>query len=199
MKSNELKKYAVIMSVGIILNIGMYWIAHILRLPAWLDTTGTAFAAAALEPAAGLIIGYLTNLFESNAVYMSNSIIYYAITALCALVFGRVLRRNGKISWKRLPLAAVVYIVGSSILSAAIAMWRTGFPNSGWERYFFDMARGAGVPAFPALMFAAGTLKTADTAVMCALVPLLYTLMPDKYKNEFHRENLTWKSPFREN
>ncbi len=66
-----------------------------------------------------------------------------------------------------------------------------------WERYFFDAAQGAGLPVFSALMFAAGILKTADTAVMCALVPLLYKLTPDRYKNEFHRENLTWKSPFK--
>ena len=196
MKNETLKKYVVIMLAGIILNIGLYWIAHVLHLPAWLDTAGTAFAAVALEPAAGLVIGYLTNLFESNAVYMSDSIIYYAITALCALVFGSVLRKNGKISWKRLPAAALIYLIGSSVLSAAIAMWRTGPPNSGWERYFFDAAQGAGLPEFPALMFAAGVLKTADTAAMCALVPLLCAITPDKYKNEFHRENLTWKSPF---
>ncbi len=37
------QKYIVIMLAGIILNIGLYWIAHVLHLPAWLDTVGTVF------------------------------------------------------------------------------------------------------------------------------------------------------------
>ena len=184
------------MLIGIALNLGLYWIAHVFHLPAWLDTTGTAFAAVTLEPTAGLVIGYITNLFESNAVYASNSIVYYAITALCALLFGLLMRKNGKISWKRLPLASVIYIVMSAFLSAAISLWRTGVTNSGWEQKFFEIARANNMPVFISMAFAAGVLKTADTIVMCVLIPILYKVVPKDYKNEYYKENLTWKSPF---
>ena len=199
MKNKTLRKYIVIMLAGIALNLGLYWIAHVFHLPAWLDTTGTAFAAVTLEPAAGLIRGYITNLFESNAVYASNSIVYYAIAALCALLFGLILRKNGKISWKRLPIAAVTYMIASAFLSAAISIWRTGVPDSGWELRFFEMARSNNISVYLSMVFAAGVLKTADTAVMCALVPLLYKLTPDDFKNEYYKEKLTLRSPFKAN
>ena len=185
------------MLAGIALNLGLYWIAHVFHLPAWLDTTGTAYAAVTLEPAAGLVIAYITNLFESNAVYASNSIIYYAVAALCALLFGLMLRRNGKISWKRLPIAAVTYIIASAFLSAAISIWRTGVPDSGWELRFFEAARANNIPVYLSMVFAAGVLKTADTAVMCVLLPLLCKITPKNYKNEYYKEKLTWKSPFK--
>lgn len=198
MKNKTLQKYLVIMLAGIALNLGLYWIAHVFHLPAWLDTTGTAYAAVTLEPAAGLVIAYITNLFESNAVYASNSIIYYAVAALCALIFGLMLRKNGKISWKRLPIAAVIYIIASAFLSAAISIWRTGVPDSGWELRFFEAARSNGIPIYFSMVFAAGVLKTADTAVMCALLPILFKLTPKHYRNEYYKESLTWKSPFKE-
>ena len=197
MKNKTLQKYLVIMLAGIALNLGLYWIAHVFHLPAWLDTTGTAYAAVTLEPAAGLVIAYITNLFESNAVYASNSIIYYAVAALCALLFGLMLRRNGKISWKRLPIAAVTYIIASAFLSAAISIWRTGVPDSGWELRFFEAARANNIPVYLSMVFAAGVLKTADTAVMCVLLPLLCKITPKNYKNEYYKEKLTWKSPFK--
>ena len=198
MKNKTLQKYLVIMLAGIVLNLGLYWLAHILHIPAWFDTIGTVYAAVTLEPATGLIIAYLTNLLESSAVYASNAIVYYAIAALCALLFGLMLRKDGRVSWKKLPLAAVIYVVAASFLSAAISMWRTGAPNSGWELVFFSAARSRGVPVFFSAAFGAGVLKVIDTAVLCVLLPILYKLTPKRFKNEYYKEKLTWKPPFKE-
>lgn len=191
-------KYIVVMLIGLGLNIGLYWTAHTLDLPMWLDTVGTAAAAAILEPAAGLIIGYATNLFESSAVYMSDTIIYFAITASCALVFGLILRKNGRLSWKRLPLAALCYVLISAVLSAAISIWRGSLPSSSWELMLYMDALSVGVPRFPAYALSAGALKLVDSAVMCAVTPLLYSVLPEKLKNVTFFSSTTWKSPFKE-
>ena len=50
-RKKEILKYAAVMLIGLGLNIGLYWIAHIFELPMWLDTVGTAVAAVTLEPA----------------------------------------------------------------------------------------------------------------------------------------------------
>ena len=196
-KKRELIKYLSVMLLGIALNIGFYWTAHILKLPMWLDTVGTAAAAVVLEPAAGLVIGYITNLFESSAVYMSDTIVYYAITASCAIIFGVMLRKKGKISWKRLPAAALVYLVVSSVLSATISVWRGGLPTSEWELMIYKKVVSADVPEYFALTFSAGALKLADTAVMCFVTPLLYKVLPQSMKNVVHFSFVTWKSPFK--
>ncbi len=83
------KRYIAVMLLGLALNIGLYWVSHIFKMPMWLDTVGTAVTAVALEPAAGLVIGYATNLFESSAIYMSGTIVFFAITAA-----GRGYRRH---------------------------------------------------------------------------------------------------------
>ncbi len=196
-KKKMIIKYAVVMLIGLGLNIGLYWIAHILKLPMWLDTVGTAVAAVTLEPAAGLIIGYATNLFESSAVYMSDTIIYYAITASCALIFGIMLRKDGKISWKRLPLAALSYVTVSAVLSAVISIWRNSLPSSGWELMVYGKMISAGVPNFFAYAVSAGALKLVDTAVMCIVIPVVYMLLPESMKNVTHISATTWGSPFK--
>ena len=175
------------MLIGTAINIGLYW----------LDTVGTAAVAAILEPAAELVIGYITNLFESSAIYMSDTIIYYAITASCAIAFGVVLRKKGKISWKRLPAAALIYLAAASVLSAAISLWRGSLPNNVWELMIYKNVISAGVPRYFALMFSAGALKLVDTAVMCIVTPLLYNILPESMKNVVHLSSVTWKSPFK--
>ena len=191
------KRYIAVMLLGLALNIGLYWISHIFKLPMWLDTVGTAVTAVALEPAAGLVIGYATNLFESSAIYMSGTIVFYAITAACALIFGVMLRKNGRVSWRRLPLAAVSYVLASSVLSALITLWSTGAPDSGWELALYLAAKARGVAPFLANVIAAGALKVADTAVMCAALPLVWRLLPCSLKNETLESGVTWNSPFK--
>ncbi len=198
-RKKEILKYAAVMLIGLGLNIGLYWIAHIFELPMWLDTVGTAVAAVTLEPAAGLVIGYATNLFESSAIYMSDTIIYYAITASCALIFGIMLRKKGKISWKRLPLAALSYVAVSAVLSAVISIWRDSPPSSGWELMIYGNMISAGAPSFFAYAVSAGALKLVDAAVMCAVTPLVYTVLPESMKNVTHISATTWKSPFNTN
>lgn len=195
-KKRGLIKYFSVMLLCTAINIGLYWAAHSLNLPMWLDTVGTAAAAVILEPAAGLVIGYLTNLFESSAVYMSDTIIYYSITASCAVIFGALLRKEGKISWKRLPAAALIYVAAASVLSAAVSVWRGALPSSEWELLIYKNALSAGISGFFARVLSAAALKLVDTAVMCAVVPLLYAVLPESMKNTVHFSSVTWKSPF---
>lgn len=82
------KKYAIWMMAGVILNLGLYYIAHVFKLPVWMDFIGTALTAVMLEPAAGLLVAFGTNFFQAAVIYDSSSLIYYMVSACSALAKG---------------------------------------------------------------------------------------------------------------
>lgn len=194
MKGNyNAKRYFVIIFLGAFLNLGLYEVAHVFHLPMWLDNVGTAYAAVALEPAAGLLAAFATNFYQAAFIYDSSSLIYYAVSAMAALSFGIMLRKNKKIAWKRLPLAMLVYLVSASVLSTMLTLWRSGgIPDSGWERYFYEIALGAGVPQALSGFFGIFVLKTVDSICMMLLIPLLYWLTPKSAVN-LQLEDPVWR------
>ncbi|MCP1102714.1 energy-coupling factor transport system substrate-specific component [Aequitasia blattaphilus] len=164
-KNPKTKRYALIMGIGIIMNLGFYALAHFFHLPMWLDSIGTAYAAVALEPVAGLLIAFVTNFIQSAFIYGTSSIVYYFVGALAALCFG--------LQSKKLGRAMVSYFFLATLLAGLLTVWRTkGIPDSAWERYFYDLAVGRGFHPYVACFFGTGVLKFGDTIVMGVLVPI---------------------------
>ena len=199
MKSNyhNVKRYAILMLIGVVLNLGLYQIAHIFHLPMWIDNVGTAYVAMVLEPAAGLLVAFATNFYQATFVYDSSSLIYYAVSASCALCVGIIMRKQGKLCWKRLGFALLAYLVVSSLLSTALTLWRTaGLPDSSWECYFYEFGLSWGWPVPLACLLGIGTLKLIDNLVMLLLLPILYFITPKKFINEENTQIVSWKHPF---
>lgn len=194
MKKSNVIRYGALILIGAVLNLGLYHIAHMFKLPMWIDNVGTAYVAIILEPAAGLLAAFATNFYQASFIYDSSSIIYYIVSATAALSFGIIMRRNKTICWKRLPIAMVLYVFSATAISYLLTIWRTaGVPDSGWERYFYEMAMGVGVPPFIAGFFGVLVLKTADGCVMALLLPILYGLTPKGVVNTELEEVVTWR------
>ena len=196
MKNNfHVKRYAAIMLLGVLFNLGFYQIAHIFHLPMWIDNIGTAYAALVLEPAAGLLVAFATNFYEATFVYDSSSLIYYAVSASCALTIGILMRKQGHICWKRIFLALGAYFLISSCLATIFTLWITaGIPDSGWERYFFDIARSNQLPIPLSCLFGVGVLKLMDSLVMLFVLPILYKLTPKRFINEVQEIIISFKN-----
>lgn len=181
---NKVKHYAIVMMIGVILNLGLYYVAHVFHLPMWIDSIGTAYVAVALEPAAGLLVAFATNFYQAAVIYDSSSLIYYMVSALAALAFGIILRKDHKVCWKRLPLAMFVYFVSATMLASLLTIWRTaGIPDSGWERFFYEGAINQGVPNVMACFFGTAILKVIDTCIIAIVLPIIYNLTPIKVRN----------------
>lgn len=194
MKRSNVIRYAVIIFIGALLNLGLYDIAHVFKLPMWIDNVGTAYAAVILEPAAGLLIAFVTNFYQAAFIYDTSAIIYYVVSAMAALSFGIAMRKNKRICWKRLPVAMILYILTATVFSYLLTLWRTaGIPQSGWERYFYEAAKGVGVPSPIAGLFGAFVLKVVDACVMALFLPILYFLTPRKAVNVQLEEVVTWR------
>lgn len=197
MKISMVKRYAIVMMIGVALNLGLYQAAHIFHLPAWMDNIGTAYAALVLEPSAGLLVAFATNFYQAAFIYNSSSIVYYAVSASAALSIGILMRKQGKIEWKRLLLSLLCYFVVSSLLSTVLTLWRTaGVPDSAWEHHFYDLALRAGLPTWLSCLFGVAVLKVSDCVIMGILLPVLFSLTPNILKNEKIKQIVSWKNPY---
>ncbi|MCQ4637404.1 hypothetical protein NE619_11775 [Anaerovorax odorimutans] len=180
MNRQKVKRYVILMIVSVALNLGLYAVAHYCHLPMWLDSVGTGYAAVVLEPAAGLIVALATNFYQATAFYGMDALFYYFTGALAAVCFGCILRKNGQLLWRRLPLAGGVYIVMGTLMSGGLSLWRAkGHLDSGWESYFMQWAMdnlGAGHAA--GVLFGTLVLKVIDGVILACLLPILFKLTP---------------------
>lgn len=166
------------MILGVLLNEVCYKLGNHFEWPVWLDMTGTALAAVMLEPAAGLLVGLVNNFFLSIFVYDASSLIYYVISAATALIVGLNLKKNGRISWKRIPLVIVGVIVSSTVLSCLITLWHGGIPNAVVEQRYYTMLIAQGWNRVAALFGSVGVIKVLDITLSAVLFAVCYILAP---------------------
>lgn len=181
-------RYALVMLIGVLMNQICYTVALVLKLPVWLDMSGTMFAAMVLEPTAGLMVGLVNNFYLAVTRHDSSSLIYYAVSAAAALIAGTCMRKNGKIfiTPKRVFATAGYVVLASSVLSTLLTLWRSpgGVPDAQWEAYLFGLASGAGLPTPLACLFGVLVVKIIDIAASVIIIALCYALTPAKLKFE---------------
>ncbi len=121
----KVRMYLRVILFGVALNFVLCFIAsEVFWQPIWLDTTGTAIVAFLLEPAAGIIVGFINNLII--AVYTGNAgnLLYVGSSAVTALAYGFLLRRSedGKLPVKQSFQVLGIVIVCQTLISYALAM-----------------------------------------------------------------------------
>lgn len=185
--SSKTKRYLSFFLLGVVLNLGLYNVAHFLHLPAWMDNVGSALIAFLIEPALGLLVAFATNFYQATFIYDSSTLIYYLASATTALIFGIGMRKEGKISWKRLPLCFLLFIGINTFLEGTITMWRTGgISDSGWEQQFYYAALARDIPNIIACYGSALVLKVIDACILACAIVLGYTMIPKKWINLYH-------------
>jgi energy-coupling factor transport system substrate-specific component len=190
-KLNDKKRYIIILLASVIMDIGFYTLCRVTNLPMWLDYVGTIFAAVTLEPAAGLLVGLVDNFYLAITGAGSDSIVYFAISAVIAICAGVMTREKGKLKFNRIILAVITSLILSSILSVAILLWRTSSftPDDNWEETYFTAAVSSGIPEILASFLSSLITKVYGYAVAITLVVLFYftfpkSLIKDRQKKE---------------
>ena len=191
---NNKLRYSIIMVVGVLMNEVFYYIASLYHWPVWLDVCGTAFAAFALEPMAGLLVGLVNNFILSITQYGANALIYYSISAAVALVAGCHMRdKNGKFLPKRVLSAVLLVTLISATLNTIFAAWRSGGELMvGWERTAYEYVYTFGLPKLVTTFLASCFIKLLDTTACGVIVGAFYVLLPKGMKfvpyNQFQKK-----------
>ncbi len=163
--------YAVTMAVCFLVDEVLYAVSVVFGTPVWLDTVGTALAAILLEPAAGLIIAFANNLVQAVQFGDAGNMLYYALGALAAIVFGTLYARGKKITLKSIAWTALILVgVGtavSCVLAFAVSGGNLSTPTQHWYYELLGMAGLSGAPAIVATLFLD---KLVDAAAVFVIV-----------------------------
>lgn len=185
-KMNMKTRYVIVMVIGVLMNQLFYTFASYFNLPVWLDMCGTAVTSIVLEPAAGIIVGFINNFYLSIIHGDISTIIYFAVSAAVAVICGVCMRdKQGKVSAKRILPTFLLVLVISTVISSVLTIWRNGgIPDNNWEIVYFNMAKNTGVPQTLACFFGTGAVKCFDTLANAFVVAVVYFILPNSLKNK---------------
>ena len=147
-----------------------------------MNSVGTGYAAMLLEPAAGLLVGYIYNFFEALLIYGPESMIYYITTAVTAIIIGVRLRKEGSIEIRRLPFTVLIVTAINTVISGCLTIWRTGGSlEDGWEAGMIEIMMEKGIPKYVSYFLSAFAFKLIDAVILIIALYLLYKITPKKW------------------
>lgn len=163
--------YLKIMALGVALDIVLYDLVSWLGLPLWLDTAGTALVAVVLEPAAALIVGFIDNLYLAIVFQNAGNLLYFALSAIVALVYGILFAKGRKITGRSIGFAVLFLVVASAAISTLLSYaFDGGVPTLAGTVDYWEILVEWGVPAPLACFFAIALDKLVDSIGVFAIV-----------------------------
>lgn len=178
-RQKRVLRYALLMALGFLMNIYLHQLALYFNWPMWLDYTGTVLCAVALETTAGLLVGLGNNFVEALIANSPSLIIYYGVSASIALIAGILMRKNGRLCWKRIPLTAAVMVLVSGVLSTLLTFWQSdGVLSLNAEISYFNQLLGYGWPNWLAVFVAQLIVKVYGVLATAGIVTVIYLLLP---------------------
>lgn len=160
------KKAILMMILGVLMNILFFWMAQKLRMPLWLDTTGTLYVAMTLGPMAGLIVGLCDNILLAVFFHGLNALFFFLVSGYVAITAG-VLVKSGLIKgvMGNLGLVFLLY-VGSMFLSVFIGMLLNhGQPNDYYGTLIYQAGKEVGFGNLASSIIAHTVVKLLDTCI----------------------------------
>ena len=179
----KLRLYIVFIVAGVALNYVLCASFSYLEQPLWLDTTGTALVACALDPAAGIILSFINNLII--AVYQDSpqNILYFSESALVALSYGYLFKqgKNGKLPYKNAGKTLLVIILIQSAITLLLSFTLNGGTfTTIFENGYRDFLCEAGMNYYVASFFAIIFDRTIDALSVFGIVILLLKILKTK-------------------
>lgn len=171
----KLIRYLIVIVICFGIDVVCKNVADVYNLPCWLDLTGTIIAAVVLEPAAGLMVGFMNN-FTLAIENGPSVIIYFAVSAIVAIVFGCICRKKDEFRPLRLIPAYFISLISSSVITALVTLWiNNNTLDDYWELYFASLVP-VGAPTFISNLFGIFVLKAIDLLVPIIIVLIIYLI-----------------------
>lgn len=168
----------------IAINIAGSRVASLLDLTLFLDCIGTIVASIIGGPIPGVVVGYLTSLF--NALFDSSAIYYGLVSVLVALTAWIMRRANWFEHIPTILLSIPVFALLSGGVSSVITWWVFGFGSEGVSTDLAHAILNAGVSVpFVAQLLADAIVDLSDKAITVAAALGMVHLMPKSMRDSF--------------
>jgi hypothetical protein len=166
--------YLLTIIAGAAFDILLYFVSvPCLGLPVWLDTAGTAIVACAIDPAAGIITGYVNNLFLAIYTGSAGNLLYLAQSAVVALTYGILLSHNNqkKLTHKRVAKALLIVIGVQTVISFSLFLFlQKEVMDTSTMQGYYDLLASLGVPHYIAVFASLLTDRILDSFAVLFVV-----------------------------
>ena len=159
-------------------------IALLFRLPVYLDSLGTVFAAALMGPLSGMIPGIISNLIGgvTTDIYALYYLPVQMITGgIAGLLFQKISFHERKRLIKILLGAGIISIPGTVISSSITAIVFGGITSSG-STLVVQLLHHLGLGLTASVCIVQGLTDYADRAIVLALTVALLAVVPSSIK-----------------
>lgn len=167
-----------IIPVGVAVNFVGGQLASILKLPMYLDTIGTIFAAMLCGPWVGAATGLLTNIVTGIANPVNFAFI--PVNILAGLVTGFFARKNWFSVWWKWIIAMVVMAVVSIVSSAPIVVLVYGGVTGSGTSIITAAAMAAGANIWAAFFGTEGIFTVLDRIISFTISWLVIKVIPPR-------------------
>lgn len=179
----ERKRVLYLLLISILMNLGLFCISYFLNLPLWLDTTGTVYISCLLGASLGYIAAIINNIFEAVFFYGEDSLLFYLVSLITALVTGIIMSKYNKTRVKKWLILAGMLIIASGLSAVAITfIVNQGVPSNELSKQLYDYFRQNNYSHFLATSFAVLAIKIPDIIVTVLLVIIAIRVTPVKLK-----------------
>lgn len=174
----ERKRIIILIIIAIITNTILFFLTHFLKLPLWLDTTGTILVSVVLGFPAGFLVAIINNVFEAIFFFGDNSLLFYFVSVITAFFAGRIMEhreKNNTSSWMILFAVELVWATATSVL---ITLLTNESNNNYWSNYIIDLLIENNMPRWIAIVIGVSLIKIFDVVVTVVIARIIYLIIP---------------------
>lgn len=182
MKKNDSFKI-ILMSLCAAFNIVVGFLVVGLKLPIYLDTIGTFFAAFFFGPIAGMITGIATATI-SGLTFDPVSLYFIPVQAIIGYIAGS-LYKKGFFKGKLIPIGIVIVTIISSIVAATIAAFVFGGITSSGSSLIVFYLKETGVNLVTSVFSTQILTDILDKSICVILVLTILKGIPNRLKDKY--------------
>ncbi len=179
----EKKRIFIIMATSVAMNFSLFLIAYYLKLPLWLDTTGTIYAAVLLGAPAGFVVAIANNLIQAFGFYGADSLLFYIVSAITAFITGHIMKNKKYdiMRWVKLMIYLFVICSFTSIMVTFITT--EGVPTDYWGSTIYQVLMKKDIIPALCTVVSVSLVKFSDILVSLLIVILSILLTPKAIKS----------------
>ena len=181
------KRTIYIFAIASAMNLIFFLIAYYLRLPLWLDTTGTVYITLLLGFPAGFLVGLINNTILSLVFYGFNSLSYYLVSVAVALTSHVWMKKIKKVNIKLcFMLVIFIFFFSAFFVIPLTFIVDKGVPADYWGHRLFDFLCTRNYISEIATILSVSCVKLFDVIITLVIVMCAYKLTPVKLKDSSH-------------